>query len=94
MDTPENSIAEIHNSSFMASVEMISLDSKIINTFDIFNQANAKAIDESDYDLDKLKKYFEIELWVVNTKKGKDKFYINPFKKCELSDIKTTKLQK
>ena len=94
MDTPENSIVQIFNSSFTASLEMLPLDPKIVKEFDIFNNANANAIDDADFDLDKLKKYIEIELWIEDRSKGDAKFYLTPFKKCSLDDIKTTKKQK
>ena len=70
MDTPENSIVDIQNSSFTASLEMLMLDPKIVKTFDIFNDDNPNAIDEQDFDLDKLKKYIEIELWIESKNKG------------------------
>jgi hypothetical protein len=70
MDTPENSIVDIQNSSFTASLEMLMLDPKIVKTFDIFNDDNPNAIDEQDFDLDKLKKYIKIELWIESKNKG------------------------
>ena len=94
MDTPENSVAHIYNSSFTASLEMLPLDPKIVTTFDIYNDANPKARDDSDFDLNKLKKYIEIELWIEDRNKGNQKFYITPFKMCKLSDVNTTKVRK
>ena len=70
MDTPDNSIVNIYNSSFTASLEMLPLNPKIVRNFDIFNGDNANAIAESDFDLDKLKKYIEIELWIEDRNKG------------------------
>ena len=46
MNTPEDSIANIYNSSFMVSLQMVTFSTFDYSQFDIFNEENANAIKE------------------------------------------------
>ena len=46
----------------MISLDMIPIDTSIMNQFDIYNHSNLNAIEDSDYDINKLNSFFSIEL--------------------------------
>lgn len=70
----------------MTSIQM-EADTDYAGNFDIYNNLNPDAINEQDFDIDKLNSYILIELWIFDITEGKQAIYTAPFRRCKLSDF-------